>query len=147
MKNCQIPKDQSRRGINLFIGGAGPDGHLAFNEPGSSLCSRTRIKTLTYDTLLANSRLFDNDVSQVPESALTVGVQTVSDAREVLILVDGHNKARVLRTLVEDGVNHMWTASVLQLHPAAVIVCDEESIVELKVGTSYYYKDIEKENI
>lgn len=134
-------------GINLFLGGVGPDGHLAFNEPGSSLHSRTRIKTLTYDTLLANSRLFDNDVSRVPKLALTVGVQTVTDAEEVLILVNGHNKARALKKIVEEGVNHMWTASVLQLHPAAVIVCDEESIVELKVGTANYFRDIEKDNL
>jgi glucosamine-6-phosphate deaminase len=140
-------KIEKAEGINLFIGGVGPDGHLAFNEPGSSLYSRTRIKTLTYDTLLANSRLFDNDVNQVPKLSLTVGVQTVTDAKEVLILVNGHNKARALRKIVEEGVNHMWTASVLQLHPSAVIVCDEESIVELKVGTANYFRDIEKDNI
>jgi len=133
-------------GITLFIGGVGPDGHLAFNEPGSSLHSRTRVKTLTYDTLVANSRLFDNDVNRVPKLSLTVGVQTVTDAKEVLILVNGHNKARALRKIVEEGVNHMWTASVLQLHRAAIIVCDEESIVELKVGTANYFKDIEKDN-
>lgn len=134
-------------GIDLFLGGIGPDGHLAFNEPGSSLHSRTRIKTLTYDTIVANSRLFGNDVNKVPKLSLTVGVQTVTDARKVLILVNGHNKARALSKIVEEGVNHMWTASVLQLHPSAVIVCDEESIVELKVGTANYFKDIEKDNL
>lgn len=134
-------------GIDLFIGGIGPDGHLAFNEPGSSLHSRTRIKTLTYDTLVANSRFFDNDIEKVPRLSLTVGVQTVTDARKVLVLVNGHNKARALSKIVEEGVNHMWTASVLQLHPSAVIVCDEESIAELKVGTAKYFKDIEKENL
>jgi glucosamine-6-phosphate deaminase len=68
-------------GIELFLGGIGPDGHIAFNEPGSSLKSRTRVKTLAYDTILANSRFFGNDLDQVPKMALTVGVQTVLDVR------------------------------------------------------------------
>lgn len=72
-------------GIDLFLGGVGPDGHIAFNEPGSSLSSRTRIKSLTYDTILANSRFFDNDINKVPKNALTVGVATVMDAREVIL--------------------------------------------------------------
>ena len=84
-------------GIDLFIGGIGPDGHIAFNEPGSSLTSRTRQKTLTTDTIVANSRFFDNDVNKVPTTALTVGVGTVMSAREVMILVNGHNKTRALR--------------------------------------------------
>lgn len=73
-------------GIDLFMGGIGPDGHIAFNEPGSSLSSRTRIKTLTTDTIIANSRFFDNDVNKVPKTALTVGVGTVLSAKEVLII-------------------------------------------------------------
>ena len=81
-------------GIDLFMGGIGPDGHIAFNEPGSSLSSRTRIKTLTTDTIIANSRFFDNDVNKVPKTALTVGVGTVLSAKEVLIICNGHNKAR-----------------------------------------------------
>ena len=68
-------------GIDLFIGGIGPDGHIAFNEPFSSLSSRTRVKTLTTDTIIANSRFFDNDINKVPKLALTVGVGTVMDAR------------------------------------------------------------------
>jgi glucosamine-6-phosphate deaminase len=70
-------------GIELFVGGIGPDGHIAFNEPGSSLVSRTRVKTLAQDTIIANARFSGNDISQVPRSALTVGVGTVMDAREV----------------------------------------------------------------
>ena len=89
-------------GIDLFIGGIGPDGHIAFNEPGSSLTSRTRQKTLTTDTIIANSRFFDNDVEKVPHYALTVGVGTVMDAREVMILVNGHHKSRALQAAVED---------------------------------------------
>lgn len=134
-------------GINLFVGGIGPDGHIAFNEPGSSLSSRTRVKTLTYDTILANSRFFDGDINKVPKTALTVGVGTVLDAEEVLIIVNGHNKARALRHAIEGGINHLWTISALQMHPKGIIVCDEEATEELKVGTAKYFKDIESANL
>ncbi|HOF55470.1 MAG: glucosamine-6-phosphate deaminase [Bacteroidota bacterium] len=140
-------KIRSVGGIHLFLGGIGVDGHIAFNEPGSSLSSRTRAKELNYDTRLVNSRFFGNDVSKVPKLALTVGVGTVMDAREVLIIVNGHNKARALRHVVEEGVSHMWTASALQLHPRAMIVCDEAATYELKVGTFKHFLDIEKENL
>jgi len=134
-------------GIHLFVGGIGPDGHIAFNEPGSSLSSRTRIKTLTQDTIIANSRFFDNDISKVPKTALTVGVGTVLDADEVLIIISGHNKARALAKVVEEAVNHMWTVSALQTHPKGLIVCDYASTWELKVGTVEYFKDIESEHL
>lgn len=130
-------------GIELFLGGVGPDGHIAFNEPGSSLASRTRVKTLTMDTRIANSRFFNGDIDQVPSTALTVGVGTVMDAREVVIIASGHNKARALQAAVEGGINHMWTLSCLQLHPRGIIVCDEAATDELKVGTVRYFKDIE----
>lgn len=130
-------------GIDLFMGGIGPDGHIAFNEPGSSLTSRTRIKTLTMDTMLANSRFFDNDINKVPRQALTVGVGTVCDAKEVLILVNGHNKAQALYHAVEAPITQMWTISALQMHRKAIIVCDEAATVELKVGTYNYFKEIE----
>lgn len=134
-------------GIDLFLGGVGMDGHIAFNEPGSSLKSRTRDKELTEDTIIANSRFFDNDVTKVPQLALTVGVGTIMDAREVLIMVEGYNKARALYHGVEGGINHLWTISALQLHEKAIIVADEDSCAELKVGTYKYYKDIEKKNL
>ena len=140
-------KIKAAGGIDLFLGGVGPDGHIAFNEPGSSLHSRTRIKTLTYDTIHANSRFFDNDVKKVPHLALTVGVETVTDARQVVLIVSGHAKSRALQKVIEEGVNHMWTASVLQLHPKSIMVCDEESTVELKVGTYRYFRDIEAKNL
>jgi len=130
-------------GVDLFLGGMGPDGHLAFNEPGSSLTSRTRIKTLSYETILANSRFFESDVRKVPTMALTVGVGTVMDAHEVVVIVTGYNKARALREVVEGGVSHMWTVSMLQLHQKAIIVCDEQSTMELQVETVKYFKDIE----
>jgi len=134
-------------GVKLFVGGIGPDGHIAFNEPGSSLSSRTRVKTLTYDTIVANSRFFDGDINKVPKMALTVGVGTVLDAEEVLIIVNGHNKARALQHAIEEGVNHMWTISALQMHPKGIIVCDEEATIELKVGSVKYFKDIESAHL
>ena len=140
-------KIKSYGGIHLFMGGIGPDGHIAFNEPGSSLASRTRVKTLTQDTIIANSRFFNNDINRVPKTALTVGVGTIMDAQEVLILVNGHNKARALYQAVEGAVNHMWTISILQMHPKGIIVCDDASTDELKVGTVKYFKDIESKNL
>merc|ERR1712070_194094 len=83
-------------GIELFIGGIGPDGHIAFNEPGSSLVSRTRIKSLAKETIIANKRFFDGDMTQVPTMALTVGVGTVMDSREVMVLISGQGKAIAL---------------------------------------------------
>jgi glucosamine-6-phosphate deaminase len=129
-------------GIELFLGGIGPDGHIAFNEPGSSLRSRTRIKTLAYETILA-------------KMALTVGVQTVMDAREVVVVITGAHKALALSKCIEEGVNHMYvvtsistdklryTVSAIQLHPNPMIICDEDSTLELKVKTVKYFKSIE----
>ena len=133
-------------GIKLFLGGVGVDGHIAFNEPGSSLASRTRVKTLTKDTIIVNSRFFDNDVSKVPTTALTVGVGTINDAEEVVILITGHNKATALKHAVEESVSQMWTVSSLQMHKKAVIVADDAATDELKVGTLKYFLDIEKNN-
>ncbi|GHU25925.1 glucosamine-6-phosphate deaminase [Spirochaetia bacterium] len=130
-------------GIDLFLGGVGSDGHIAFNEPGSSLHSRTRIKTLTQDTKIANARFFDGNPKQVPSYALTVGVGTIMDAREVVIIVSGYNKARALQAAVEGSVSQMCTLSCLQLHPKSIIVCDEEATDELKVSTVRYFKEIE----
>lgn len=114
-------------GIELFLGGIGEDGHIAFNEPGSSLASRTRIKTLAYDTILANARFFNNNIAAVPRMALTVGVATVLEAREVVVVVTGQRKSLALSKAIEDGVNHLWTLSALQLHPWALIVVDEDA--------------------
>jgi glucosamine-6-phosphate deaminase len=134
-------------GIDLFMGGIGADGHIAFNEPFSSLSSRTRMKTLTRDTILANSRFFGGDVDKVPHQALTVGVGTVLDAREVMILATGLGKARALHHAIEEGLNHAWTVSALQTHPRGMIICDEEAANELKHGTYRYFRDIEKDNL
>lgn len=147
-KECADYEDRIRSvgGIDLFLGGIGPDGHIAFNEPGSSLTSRTRIKTLRYDTILANSRFFGGDMAKVPKQALTVGVGTVMDAREVVIIISGYNKARALKEVVEGGISHMWTASIIQMHQRGIIVCDEPATSELHVETVRYFKDIESSN-
>ncbi|EKM54911.1 uncharacterized protein PHACADRAFT_259077 [Phanerochaete carnosa HHB-10118-sp] len=142
--NAYEAKIKSYGGIELFLGGIGEDGHIAFNEPGSSLQSRTRIKTLAYDTILANARFFGNDISKVPRMALTVGVQTVLDSREVVVVVTGQRKALALSQAIENGVNHLWTLSALQTHPWALIVADEDATAELKVKTVKYFKSIER---
>jgi len=136
-------KIKAAGGIDLFLAGIGEDGHIAFNEPGSSLASRTRVKTLAYDTVLANSRFFDNDLKMVPKMALTIGVQTVLEAREVIVVVLGARKALALQRCVEQGVSHMWTLSALQLHPHPMIVCDEDATLELQVKTVRYFRSIE----
>ncbi|CAK4031943.1 Glucosamine-6-phosphate isomerase 2 [Lecanosticta acicola] len=145
-EECIAYEEKIRRagGIELFLGGIGPDGHIAFNEPGSSLKSRTRVKTLAYDTIIANSRFFENDLNKVPKMALTVGVQTVLDAREVVVIITGAHKSLALQKCIEGGVNHMWTLSSLQLHPHAMIVVDEDATLELQVKTVKYFKSIEQ---
>lgn len=134
-------------GIHLFLGGVGEDGHIAFNEPGSSLASRTRDKELTEDTILVNSRFFDNDITKVPKLALTVGVGTIMDSKEVLIMANGPKKAHAIHKGIEEGVNHLWTISALQLHRKAILVIDEDAALDLKVRTYRYFKDIESINL
>lgn len=143
-QECQAYEDAIRAvgGLELWVGGIGEDGHIAFNEPGSSLQSRTRVQTLTYSTRLANARFFNNDLDQVPKLALTVGVGTIMDAREVLLLVQGYHKAVALSHAIEGGINHMWTVTALQLHPRCIISCDEDATMELKVKTVKYFRQI-----
>jgi len=138
---CDLFEKQIKEagGIELFLGGIGPDGHIAFNEPGSSLVSRTRVKTLAVDTIQANARFFGGDLRQVPTQALTVGVGTVMDAREVIILILGSHKALALHKAIEEGINHMWTVSAFQQHPNTTFICDEDATLELKVKTVKYF--------
>ncbi|MBD1575278.1 MULTISPECIES: glucosamine-6-phosphate deaminase [Vibrio] len=147
--HCQAYEDKIRSygKINLFMGGVGVDGHIAFNEPGSSLSSRTRIKTLTEETRIVNSRFFNDDLNQVPKYALTIGVGTLLDAEEVVILSVGHNKGQALQMAIEGSVNHMWTVTTLQLHRKAILVADEAAQQELKVKTVKYFSELEAENI
>lgn len=165
-------------GVELFIGGIGADGHIAFNEPGSSLTSRTRVKTLCVDTREANKRFFGNDINKVPHEgffvfilfgpqknylisparscgnlefsngkklisggiALTVGVGTVMDSKEVMVLITGSHKSFALYKAIEEGVNHMWTVSAFQQHPNTLMICDEDATLELRVKTVKYFK-------
>ncbi|KAF3172218.1 hypothetical protein TWF225_008629 [Orbilia oligospora] len=130
-------------GIELFLCGVGSDGHIAFNEPGSSLASKTRVKTLTNDTIVANARFFNGDIHAVPKSAVTVGVRTVLDAREVILIADGRAKAEAVRKAVEGSISHVWTVTALQMHPKFIMAVDEAATEELRVKTVKYFKDIE----
>lgn len=149
VEECQHyeAKIKSYGGMHLCVGGIGPDGHLAFNEPGSSLSSRTRTKLLTQDTIIANSRFFNHDINKVPKKVITMGVGTVLDSQEVLVMASGLNKAYALHCAIEEGVNHMCTVSALQMHPKGIIVCDDAATEELKVGTYRYFQEMEKDNL
>ncbi|MBQ8672223.1 MAG: glucosamine-6-phosphate deaminase [Alphaproteobacteria bacterium] len=131
-------------GVDLFIGGVGVDGHIAFNEPYSSLGSHTRAKMLTPSTLRANSRFFDNDVSKVPPTVLTIGIATLMEAKEVIILANGKNKAAAIKNAIEGAITHVWPVSVLQQHPHAIIACDVVATAGLAPETVAYFNEVEK---
>lgn len=131
-------------GVQLFFGGVGSDGHIAFNEPGSSLSSTTRIKTLTRRTLADNARFFDNP-QDVPQKAITVGIQTIMNAKEVLILAKGLSKALAVHHAVEGAINNLWSISAFQQHPRFILVCDEMAATELKLKTLRYFAYTEGE--
>eukprot|EP01062_Namystynia_karyoxenos_P013307 TRINITY_DN14800_c0_g1_i1.p1 TRINITY_DN14800_c0_g1~~TRINITY_DN14800_c0_g1_i1.p1 ORF type:complete len:303 (+),score=157.31 TRINITY_DN14800_c0_g1_i1:80-910(+) len=137
-------KIKSYGGIQLFMGGLGHDGHIAFNEPGSSLTSRTRVKSLNAETIEANARFFEGDMAKVPRLALTVGIGTILDSRELLFLVTGVGKAKALSECIEGSVSHMWTGSALQLHGKATVVVDDAATMELKVRTVRYFRDLQQ---
>ena len=130
-------------GIDLFLGGIGVDGHIAFNEPYTPISSRTGVRTLNYDTRIVNSRFFGNDPAAVPAKALSVGVATITDAKTVMLIAGGHSKAQAIAATVEGSLSHVWTASALQLHSDAIIVCDEDACGNLKVDTYKYFLMLE----
>ena len=134
---------QAAGGFDLFLGGIGEDGHIAFNEPFSPLTSRTRVVTLTEDTRIVNSRFFGGDMNLVPKQALSVGLATVTDSKEVVILAFGPKKARAIHDAVEGPYSHMCTVSALQNHQNGIIVADEASVGELKVNSYKYFKAVE----
>jgi len=144
-KEClEYEKDIAKyKKINLFFGGVGTDGHIAFNEPFSSLSSRTRVKNLAQETIISNSRFFEGDYSKVPKQALTVGVGTILDSEEIIIMATGEGKARAIKHAIEGNVSHLWTITALQLHKNAIIVCDDEAMSEVRVKTYRYLKEIE----
>lgn len=131
-------------GFDFFLGGIGEDGHIAFNEPFSPLTSRTRVVTLTEDTRIVNSRFFGGDMNLVPKQALTVGVGTVCDSKEVMILAFGPKKARAIHDAVEGPFSHMCTVSALQNHPNGWIICDEAAVGELRLNSYKYFKAVEE---
>src|SRR5437879_5331215 len=132
---------QRAGGIDLQILGIGRNGHIGFNEPSSSLASRTRIKTLTGPTLEDNRRLFQEGES-MPEAAITMGIGTILDARRILLLASGSSKARALARAIEGPVTAFVTASALQLHRDVTIVADEDAAAELS-EKDYYRRDFE----
>ena len=136
-------KIKAHGGIEFFMGGMGGNGHIAFNEPGTSFASRTSVQILSQDTIAANARFFDGDMAQVPVKALSMGIGTVMDSREVLIVAFGRQKAQALKAAVEGPLSHWCPLSCLQMHPRAIIVCDEEAAEELKYSTVRYFKQIE----
>ena len=130
-------------GIDLFLCGVGSDGHIAFNEPGSSLTSVTRIKTLSEETIIDNSRFF-NSITDVPIQALTVGIQTIMSAYEIIIMASGIKKSLAIKECIEGAVSNQYTCTVAQQHQHAIIACDYKSTYELKVKTLEYYLQLQK---
>jgi glucosamine-6-phosphate deaminase len=136
---CAAYEDAIRAagGVDLQILGIGTDGHIAFNEPGSSLASRTRIKTLTRQTRLDNARFFGGDVESVPTHCLTQGLGTIMEARHVILVATGRSKAEAVHHLVEGGVSAMWPATILQHHPHVTVLLDDTAARRLQL-VDYY---------
>jgi glucosamine-6-phosphate deaminase len=137
-RTCREYEDSIRAagGIDLQLLGIGSDGHLGFNEPSSSLSSRTRIKTLTDRTRKDNAAFFGGE-ENVPRHVITIGLGTIMDARVCLLLAFGRKKAAAIAQAVEGPVSAMVPASILQMHPRAVVIIDEEAAAELR-RTDYY---------
>ncbi len=128
-------------GIDLQVLGIGSDGHIAFNEPGSSLGSRTRLKTLTAETVRDNARFFGGE-HEVPRLAITMGVGTILESRQCLLLAAGANKAKAIRETIEGPITAQVTASALQLHRDVIAILDEEAARLLERRD--YYLEVER---
>ncbi|AWE41852.1 MULTISPECIES: glucosamine-6-phosphate deaminase [unclassified Actinobaculum] len=124
-------------GIDLQILGIGSDGHIAFNEPGSSLVSRTHHEALAAQTITDNARFFGNDLSQVPTSALTQGLGTIMEAREIMLLAFGSGKSAAVRELIEGPISQRWPATILQMHPLVTVLLDEAAASDLELTDLY----------
>lgn len=124
-------------GVDLQILGIGTDGHIAFNEPGSSLASRTRIKTLTKQTREDNARFFGGSVDDVPRHCLTQGLATIMSARHLVLLASGRAKAEAVHQLVEGPISAMWPATIMQLHPHATVLVDDAAASRLQLADYY----------
>jgi glucosamine-6-phosphate deaminase len=129
-------------GVDLQILGIGTDGHIAFNEPGSSLASRTRIKTLTRQTRIDNARFFGDDVESVPTHCLTQGLATIMEARHVILVAAGRSKAEAVHQLVEGGVSALWPATILQHHPHVTVLLDDAAARRLQLVD--YYRETQR---
>lgn len=121
-------------GVDLQILGIGTDGHIAFNEPATSLRSRTRIETLTEQTRLDNARFFDGDLDRVPRHCLTQGLGTILDARHLVLFATGYGKAEAVHQMVEGAVSAMWPATVLQMHEHASVLLDDRAASRLQLA-------------
>lgn len=124
-------------GVDLQILGIGTDGHIGFNEPGSSLASRTRIKTLTHQTRMDNARFFDGDIDAVPTHCLTQGLGTIMDARHIVLVATGRSKAEAIHHMVEGPVTAMWPATILQHHPHVTVLIDDAAARRLQLADYY----------
>ncbi|MHC6221148.1 glucosamine-6-phosphate deaminase [Arthrobacter sp. MMS24-S77] len=135
---CNSYEDQIRAagGVDVQILGIGTDGHIGFNEPGSSLASRTRIKTLTEQTRRDNARFFDS-LDSVPRHVVTQGLGTIMEARHIILAATGANKAQAVRELAEGAVTAICPASVLQLHPHVTVFLDEAAASQLSLADYY----------
>ena len=131
-------------GLDLVFFGTGPDGHVGRNEPGSSLHSRTRPKTLAYDTRKVLAARWQGlaDGEEVPTVALTMGLGTLLEAKELVVLFPGVGRAHALERCLEHGVNHMFPVSVMQMHKRVCFVADEDATLELRVKTVRYFKGL-----
>jgi glucosamine-6-phosphate deaminase len=124
-------------GVDVQLLGIGSDGHIGFNEPGSSLASRTRIKTLTRATRADNARFFDDHEQDVPRHVVTQGLGTILDARHLLLVACGAGKAGPIARAVEGPLTAMCPASILQLHPHATVIVDEPAAAQLALADYY----------
>ena len=130
-------------GIDLQLLGIGSNGHIGFNEPGSSLGSRTRIKTLSKNTRKDNARFFDNDLEQVPKYAITMGIGTILDSKIVLLIATGKNKAKAIKDTVEGSITNQVPASALQLHKRVYLIIDEAAAAQLSGSYDTFVTSVE----
>ena len=121
----------------MQILGIGSDGHIAFNEPGSSLASRTRVKSLTHQTRVDNARFFDGAAEQVPKQCLTQGMGTIMEAKHLVLVATGGNKAEAVHQMIEGPISAMWPATVLQMHQHVTVLLDEAAASRLQLGDYY----------
>ena len=147
VKECAKYEEQIKKagGIDIQVLGIGSDGHIAFNEPGTSLNSRTSVVYLTPSTIKDNARLFfKGKENEVPTQALSMGVGTICEAKKIILLAFGKNKADAVKGMVEGGMSQFCTASALQAHNDAWIFCDEESASKLKLRDYYAWRSATK---